>query len=81
MGTKRTGDDCYDKAGRDEPLFVLRAQDELAPDAVRTWAGSLFRRTSALPKEQRPERKIQEALDLADAMEAWQREHGCKVPD
>ena len=30
--------DCYEKAHPDEPLFVLRANDVLAPYLVRIWA-------------------------------------------
>ena len=37
MGTKREGVPCYDKAGDDEPLFVLRAQDQFAADTVDHW--------------------------------------------
>ncbi len=40
MGTKANPDefDCYDKAADDEPMFVLRAKDPLAPILVRLWA-------------------------------------------
>lgn len=29
--------DCYAKLARDEPYFVLRAKDPIAPDMVRAW--------------------------------------------
>lgn len=29
---------CFARAAEDEPLFVLRATDKLAPDLVRQWA-------------------------------------------
>jgi hypothetical protein len=57
MGTKKeelestTG--CLAKAADDEPIFVLRAQDRLAPAAVYNWIDSVvlecFRRTGQLP--------------------------------
>lgn len=48
-----------------EPCFVLRAQDILAPDAVRHWAEKV---------RQYPEpdhEKIAGALTCADQMERW----------
>lgn len=38
MAEKRHGVPCYDKAADNEPLFVLRAQDALAPMVVEYWA-------------------------------------------
>ena len=40
MGTKANPGkfNCYAKAADDEPIFVLRAKDALAPDVVRYWA-------------------------------------------
>ncbi len=39
MGTKTQPGpiDCY-SAAPDEPVFIIRANDENAPDAVRHWA-------------------------------------------
>ena len=75
MSTKREGDSCYQKAAEDEPIFVLRAQDLLAPACVRTWA-QLARSHGT------PEAKVREAFDLADRMVAWQdATNRCKVPD
>lgn len=54
---------CFSKAAADEPLFVLRAKDALAPQTVRLWA------TMAVGKHE--QWKIDEALKLADEMEAW----------
>jgi hypothetical protein len=71
MGTKNNpGEyDCYEKAKPDEPMFVLLARDEQAPDLVRTWA------TNRLVKEWKPGQEIPgkytEAMECADAMEAW----------
>jgi hypothetical protein len=52
------------KVAPDEPIFVLRAQDMLAPDAVRGWAFEARRR--GLSRD-----RFQEALAVADAMEKW----------
>lgn len=37
MATKAQGNDCYDKAAPDEPVFTLRAQDVTADLAVEFW--------------------------------------------
>ena len=74
MATKRRGDSCYDKAGMDEPIFVLRAKDKLAPAVVRRWADI------AAMYEVNPA-KVHEAECLANEMELWADKHGSKVPD
>ncbi len=58
----------------DEPVFVLRAQDELAPGLVEEWAARAEKRGT-------PADKVAQARSLAQSMAEWQREHGCKVPD
>lgn len=72
MGTKNNPGkyDCYEKAGPDEPLFVLRAADPDAPYSVRMWA---TRHNIFHPDESE---KTTEALRCADAMEAWKRSEG-----
>lgn len=62
---------CFNKAAPDEPIFILRAQDMTAPEAVRFWVH--FARLLGM----RPE-KLAEAEELAKQMEAWPRR---KVPD
>lgn len=74
MATKNTGVPCYDKAGGDEPIFVLRAQDKLAPEIVLQWADQAAR-SGASPD------KIREAIKLADEMIEWQGKNNCKIPD
>ncbi len=74
MATKEQGDSCYEKAAPDEPIFVLRAQDMLAPEIVREWA---YRAAV----EGSPREKVDEARRLADRMEDWQIAHKRKVPD
>ena len=64
MATKRNGVACYDKAGTDEPLFVLRAQDRLAAFIVRLWA--FLAECGGTQAE-----VVSEALKCADEMESW----------
>lgn len=62
---------CFAKAAENEPIFVLRAQDNLAPELIREWAYRA--RYHGCPKE-----KTDEALKLADLMAAWPNR---KYPD
>lgn len=62
---------CLNKAARDEPLFVLRATDKRAPMAIRHWV--------TMSVGQQPPAKLDEALNLADQMEKWRRQH-CPEP-
>jgi hypothetical protein len=64
MATKRIGIACYDKAGEDEELFVLRARDALAAIVVRYWA-ELAERGGTKPEI------VAEARECARRMEAW----------
>lgn len=70
---------CISKADLDEPIFVLRANDELAPDIVRAWAVT-YRSAKGpnITPEQR--RKADEALELAAAMEAWRYHQASGCP-
>lgn len=61
------------KAADDEPLFILRAQDKLAPIIVEMWAG-LAEATVAGDIDA----KINEARVLASKMRAWPNR---KLPD
>lgn len=56
---------CLNKAAPDEPIFVLRAQDKRAPGLIRIWA------TEFAKVRGYNDPKYQDALDIADAMEAW----------
>ncbi len=62
------------KCTPDEPVFVLRAKDVLAPAVVRIWA-QIARLYNV------PLRKRVEAMDLATEMESWQASNGSKTPD
>lgn len=58
----------------DEPTFVLRAQDKIAPEIVREWA---YRAAV----EGAPEEKVEAARQIASRMEDWQIANHRKVPD
>lgn len=62
------------KAADDEPIFVLRAQDNMAADTVRLWA-STARTRGVNPK------KVKEALACADDMDKWAKKNNAKAPD
>lgn len=55
---------CIAKAADDEPVFVLRAQDRLAPALVKAWADLAKEHGCSIIK-------CQEAYDLAEQMEDW----------
>jgi hypothetical protein len=68
------GPSCLTRAADDEPLFVLRANDDLAPNIVREWAHEylLRKRGNFTPQNSA---KFLEALQLALDMERWKREN------
>lgn len=59
---------CLNTAAEDEPLFVLRANDELAPEIIRVWITRSIIRSMHL-------RRLEEAELLAQKMEAWKLAH------
>lgn len=67
---------CLNRAQADEPLFVLRGNDPLAPGQVRGWAFAYFRskggHANMTPAQLQ---KYGEAVALADAMTAWKLAH------
>ena len=65
------GEGCLGKAADDEPVFVLRAQDKLAPGLIELWAEGAEGHRCA------PE-KVAEARALAARMRAWPNR---KYPD
>lgn len=72
-----TPDSCLNKASDDEPIFVLRANDKDAPDAVREWAIKYRLRKEALEEWGllRVRNKYEEAFALAIQMEEWKMKH------
>lgn len=73
---------CFAKASPDEPLFVLRATDKMAPGLVRKWAEQFRQHHLKAGTEghalAKAISKHTEALAVADAMEAWSVR---KIPD
>ena len=72
MGTKNNPGkyDCYDNMDPDEPHFVLRAKDPLAPTLVRMWLTLRKQLNPAEPGTAEYE-KQEEALTCAVNMENW----------
>jgi hypothetical protein len=66
--------DCYAKLAADEPYFVLRAKDPLAPVLVELWAA--LRRLASEGEYS----KLQEARNCAQTMRAWRREYMANLP-
>lgn len=60
--------------GADEPVFLIRAKDAVAAKAVRAWA-CLHLAENGDPEIARV------AMAHADAIDAWQDEHGCEPAD
>jgi len=62
------------KIPKDEPVFLIRAQDVTGPDVVRYWAMKARQAGAA--------KNIVEAAEAhVAAMIEWQRQHGMKIPD
>ena len=66
--------DPYGRIPADEPVFILRAQDDLAVDLVRTWANLNEARGG-------DHRMTQSARAHADLMEAWPKKKRADLPD
>lgn len=58
----------------DEPVFVLRAQDRLAPQTVAAWC-------AAAKHNQVPKAKLDSAQEVIEAMLDWRQANHCKTPD
>ena len=65
------GEGPLGKAAPDEPVFILRAQDNLAAELVELWA--IRARAAGVPQD-----KCLEAEDCAEQMFRW---HTRKNPD
>jgi hypothetical protein len=72
----RPGCGCLGRAALDEPVFILRAQDILAPRVVVRWAHLAEQAGS-------PQDKVRAALQVAKQMADWQanNQHRVKLPD
>lgn len=73
------GEGCLGKAADDEPVFILRAKDQLASVVVRRWADLA---EAASHPDSPTRKKAADARQLAKDMDNWRAEHGGgKVPD
>lgn len=83
MDEMKNPDSCLNRAGDDEPIFVLRANDPLAPIIVRMWAehyiASKTDDRGLCPGQNA--HKYQEALRSAVLMEAWVAEQKRRAAD
>ena len=70
------GPSCLTNAADDEPLFVLRANDELAPAIVVSWANRYLAAKGGLGKMSPAQfEKWCEAHALAESMLQWKLQH------
>lgn len=73
------GPSCLTRAADDEPLFVLRANDDLAPGTVRNWANRYMLEKSGRPGKNldrltnAQKEKYLEAVEIAASMEMWKK--------
>lgn len=70
-------DQIQDPSGKipmGEPVFLLRAQDCLAPEVVTLWA-------SKLESLKGDPLMVKLAREQAGAMREWQCDHGSKIPN
>lgn len=67
------GPSCLTSATDDEPIFVLKSTDELAPLIVRQWADMYLMQKSEHPggPTHKQWNKYHEAKALADQMDQW----------
>jgi len=72
--TTKHNNPTLENVADDEPIFVLRARDVLAPEVVGAWADKMKERGGDSDKKH-------DALVIADQMREWQRRNGSKLPD
>lgn len=65
--------DPINKIGKDEPVFLLRANDRCAPKTVLFWAD--------LCEKAGNSEMANIAREHVKEMLIWQKENGCKTPD
>lgn len=70
---------CLNKADIDEPLFVLRANDPIAPKIIRKWCDEYCIEKGGINKLTEAQKtKSAEASKIARDMERWKAEHDRK---
>ena len=62
------------KIPQDEPVFLLRGQDQCAADTVDFWA-------DAVEDQGGSEKIVRAAREQAMAMRVWQKDRASKIPD
>lgn len=77
------GPSCLTSAADDEPIFVLRSSDELAPGIVREWAAQYRASKTAQVGgwTLKQQAKYEEACLLATKMLRYQQERLCSAPN
>lgn len=75
MEAAARGEGCLGRAADDEPVFILRGQDATMPHMLEFWANAVEQMNDESNS------KILDARKFAREVRAWQREHGCKIPD
>lgn len=63
---------CLNKARPDEPVFVLRANDPIAAQAIRHWA--------TMAANAHDGDKIEGALQIANEFDDWRAGQKCTAP-
>ena len=67
--------DCLNKVHPNEPIFILRGNDKLAPSLIAAWTDRAEQGGCRIEK-------VHEARQCAQDMLAWQRAQGTgKMPD
>jgi len=68
------GPSCLTNAEDDEPLFVLRANDELAPEIVLQWAINYAQSKRAIGQyTEARQKKFDDAVRLSVEMRKWKQ--------
>lgn len=80
MSTKHESK-CLQNARDDEPIFVLRGQDRLAPATIRFWASAALDASREGEGNEATVEKAERAMRYADEIEQWQQQNVAKVPD
>jgi hypothetical protein len=65
---------CLRNLQADEPIFILKAKDQLASHIVQIWA--MAARQLSVPMD-----KCNHALKVVEDMIQWGKKYGTKVPD
>lgn len=66
--------ECCTSIAEDEPVFLLRGRDALAPDTIRYWANLLLKNGGNTED-------VKSVLLFVEDMEKWQSVNETKTPD